>query len=126
MMTDETKAPADFKHWPTLKTATAEMKTEDKMKLFKQLLPLLLLVTCSGLALNALFGGSAAFEQEIEDFEEEEEEEEAEAEAGGEAKAKAEEEVEYEEISSLGEVLKEIEKDKKEFDKHRKYCETVM
>ena len=68
MMTDETKAPADFKHCPTLKTATAEMKTEDKMKLFKQLLPLLLVVTCSGLALNALFGGSTAFEQEVEDF----------------------------------------------------------
>ena len=113
MMTDETKAPADFKHWPTLKTATAEMKTEDKMKLFKQLLPLLLVVTCSGLALNALFGGSAAFEQEVEDFEEDEE-----AEAEAEAKAETEEEDEDEEISLLEEVLgKELETDKEEFDK---------
>ena len=113
MMTDETKAPADFKHWPTLKTATAEMKTEDKMKLFKQLLPLLLVVTCSGLALNALFGGSTAFEQEVEDFEEDEE-----AEAEAEAKAETEEEDEDEEISLLEEVLgKELETDKEEFDK---------
>jgi len=54
------------------------------MKLFKMLLPLLLVATCSGFSLNALLGGSAeeepAVEQQVEDFEEDVEEEDMEEE----------------------------------------------
>merc|ERR1712024_101549 len=56
-----------------------QVKPQDKMKLFKMLLPLLLVATCSGFSLNALLGGSAeeqpAVEQQVEDFEEDLEEE---------------------------------------------------
>merc|ERR1712186_213620 len=106
----------DFKHWSTLKTAKAENK--DNMKLFKMLLPLLLVATCSGFSLNALLGGSAeeepaAAEQEVEDFEEdleeedmeeedeEEEEEESEEEEEDEEEEEEEEEEEMDEIDAL-------------------------
>merc|ERR1711878_215075 len=61
-----------------------QLKTQHNMKLFKMLLPLLLVATCSGFSLNALLGGSAeeepAVEQEVEEFEEDLEEEDMEEE----------------------------------------------
>merc|ERR1712243_423248 len=75
--------------------------TQDNMKLFKMLLPLLLVASCSGFSLNALLGGSAeeeqpAVEQQVEDFEEDLEEEDEEEDEEEEAEALEEEEDEEE------------------------------
>merc|ERR1711953_1547359 len=105
----------DFKHWSTLKTAIAENK--DNMKLFKMLLPLLLVATCSGFSLNALLGGSAeeepAVEQEVEEFEEDLEEEDMEEEEE-EAEALEEEEEEDEEEDEEEEDEEEEEEEEDE------------
>merc|ERR1712243_173117 len=87
--------------------------TQDNMKLFKMLLPLLLVATCSGFSLNALLGGSAeeeqpAIEQQVEDFEEDLEEEDMEEED------EEEDEDEEEEAEALEEEEDEEEDEEEE------------
>merc|ERR1712223_1524616 len=99
--TGEGTTSVDLNHWSTHNTATAE-QLKTKMKLFKMLLPLLLVATCSGFSFNALLGGSAeeepaAAEQEVEDFVEDLEEEDMEEEDEEEEEEEVDEEEEEEE-----------------------------
>merc|ERR1711962_561705 len=122
----------EFYHWSTHNTATAE-QLKTKMKLFKMLLPLLPVATCSGFSLNALLGGSAeeepaAAEQEVEDFEEdleeedmeeeneEEEEEEDEGEDEGEDEEDEEDDEEEDEFDEEEEDEEEDEEEEEEED----------